>query len=106
MTVEFNSYGRSHEEAYNYMALWQGSLDLSNIQADLRTVGIGVWIIGNVADLSQLMNTGYEGRAHMECTFGIAFNISSDLSYIETVVAEGTVQTDSGANSISVTETD
>ena len=105
MTVEFNCYGRTHEEAYNFMALWQGSLDLLNIQADLRTVGIAVWIIGNVADLSQLLNTAYEGRAHMECTFGIAFNISSDLSYIETVVVEGTVQTDSGDNTISITET-
>ena len=96
MTVSFNSYGRSHEEAYNYMCLWQTALDLEDIQEDLRRSGIAVWIIGNVADLSKLLNTGYEGRSHMECTFGIAANLVSDLGSIDTVPVHGKIFTQDG----------
>lgn len=96
MVVAFDCYGNSHEEAYNYMSLWQTSLDLSNIQADLREAGIAVWLIGAVADLSALLNTGYEGRAHMECDFGIAFNLQSDLGEMDTFDVEGTVIADTG----------
>lgn len=94
MTVSFHCYGNTHEEAYNYMSLWQASLDLQNIQGILRETGIAVWIIGTVADLSSLLNTGYEGRAHMDCTFGLAFNLESDLGAIETVPVQGAVTTD------------
>lgn len=94
MTVSFHCYGTSHEEAYNYMSLWQSSLDLQNIQEILRDTGIAVWIIGTVADLSSLLNTGYEGRAHMDCTFGLAFNLESDLGAIETVNVDGAITTD------------
>lgn len=91
MTVEFDCYGNSHEEAYNWMATWQTALDLEDVQMNLRMAGIAVWVIGDVADLSALLNTGYEGRAHLECTFGIAMNLQSDLGSIETVPIEGTV---------------
>lgn len=91
MTVAFDCYGLSHEEAYNYMGLWQTALDLEDIQEDLRRAGIAVWTIGTVADLSQLLNTGYEGRAHMECTFGIAMNLVSDLGEEASVTVQGTV---------------
>lgn len=91
MTVSFQAYGRSHEEAYNYMALLQTGLDLENIQEFLRRAGIAVWIIGNVADLSQLLNTGFEGRAQMDCTFGIAMNLTSDLGQMDSVAVEGEV---------------
>lgn len=94
MTVSFQCYGNSHEEAYNYMSLWQTSLDLQNIQEILRSAGIAVWTIGTVADLSSLLNTGYEGRANMDCTFGLAFNLESDLGAIETVPVQGTITTD------------
>lgn len=94
MTVSFNCYGRTHEEAYNYMSLWQTALDLENIQEDLRIAGIAVWVIGNVADLSKLLNTAYEGRAHMDCTFGIASNIQSDLGYMDTVTIDGAINDD------------
>lgn len=94
MTVAFDCYGNSHEEAYNYMTLLQCSLDLANIQQDLYRSGIAVWIIGTVADLSALLNTGYEGRAHMDVQFGLAANIQSDLGYMDTVTADGAITTD------------
>ena len=91
MTVSFHCYGTSHEEAYNYMALWQASLNLPDVLEDLRSKGIAVWMVGNVADLSILLNTGYEGRSHMETTFGIASNIVADFGRIEHVTIEGTL---------------
>lgn len=96
LTVSFECFGTSHEEAYNYMGLWQTSLDMENVQADLRTYGLAVWQIGNVADLSALLNTGYEGRAQMDCFFGIAMNLVSDLGSMETVEVKGTINTNQG----------
>lgn len=103
MTVEFNCFGTSHEEAYNYMGLWQTALDLANIQEDLRRAGIAVWIIGNLVDLSQLLNTAYEGRSHMECTFGIAMNLVSDLGQMDTVPIAGQVDSGKAINNIDTT---
>jgi hypothetical protein len=91
MTISFHCYGKSHEEAYNYMSLWQAALGTEPILEDLRAKGIAVWIIGNVADLSILLNTGYEGRSHMEVTFGIASNIVSDYGRMEHVTVNGTI---------------
>ena len=106
MTVAFDCYGNNHEAAYNYMSLWQTALDLENIQADLRVAGIAVWIIGAVADLSVLLNTGYEGRAHMECDFGVAFNLQSNLGEIDAVTVTGKISTDTGTVTTSETVTD
>jgi hypothetical protein len=96
MIVSFNAYGRSHEEAYNYMTLWQSALDLETTQGDLRNNGIAVWLMESVADVSQLLNTGYEGRAHLDVTFGIASNISQTLGEMDSVEVKGTIATDSG----------
>lgn len=104
MTVSFNCYGRSHEEAYNYMALWQSSLELESVQADLRKAGIAVWLNGNVADLSALLNTGFEGRAQMDVQFGVASNLTENLGEIDTITIEGTVTTDQGNNVIASVE--
>lgn len=96
MTISFNCYGNSHEEAYQYMALWQSYLDTYPTQEVLRRVGVAVWLIGNVADLSELLNTGYEGRSQMDCKFGVAANVESDLGSMEEVNVQGQVTTDQG----------
>lgn len=96
MTVDFDAYAQSHEDAYNLMAIWQTALDLEDIQAILRASGVAVWIIGGLADLSQLLNTGYEGRAHVTCQFGIAMNLQSDLGEMDSVEVSGEVKTDQG----------
>jgi hypothetical protein len=94
MTVGFDCYGTSHEEAYNYMSLWQTALDLEDIQADLRQYGIAVSLMTTVADLSALLNTGFEGRAHLDVIFNIAMNLSSDLGAEESVEVQGAITTD------------
>lgn len=96
MTVSFHSYAVEHEDAYNYMGLLQSSFETQSIQEVLRRAGVAVWVIGTVADLSQLLNTGYESRAQMDVTFGIAANITEDLGEIDTVEVTGTITTDQG----------
>jgi hypothetical protein len=91
MTISFHCYGTSHEEAYNYMSLWQASLNAEPSLERLRINGIAVWMVGNVADLSQLLNTGYEGRAHLETTFGVASNLISDFGEIDHADIHGTI---------------
>lgn len=93
MTVSFHCYTEDEGKAYDYMALWQASLQLYGTQASLRTSGIAVWLIGDVDDLSQLLNTGYEGRSHMDVRFGIASNLSEAPGFIETAEITGTVDT-------------
>lgn len=103
MVVDFNCYGRSHEEAYNYMALWQSALELETIETDLSAKGIAVWLNGSVADLSALLNTGYEGRSQMHVEFGIAANLTEDVGNIHTInVGTGTVSNDDGSVNVSV----
>lgn len=94
MTVSFHCYAREQEDAYNLMALWQASLELQQTQENLRAGGIAVWLIGDVADLSELLNTGYEGRAHMDVQFGVVSNLVQDLGEIDEFELTGTVDTD------------
>jgi hypothetical protein len=94
MNVSFHCYGTSHEEAYNLMSLWQAVLGVEPVQERLRKSGIAIWIIGELADLSLLLNTGYEGRSHMDVSFGVASNIESDFGAIEHVTVDGTLDED------------
>lgn len=94
MSVSFHVYDVDQEDAYNAMALLQSKLDQFGTQELLRKSGIAVWIIGNVADLSALLNTGYEGRSQMDCQFGIAANLTEDVGQIKKVGITGTAHTD------------
>lgn len=99
MTVSFQSFGRTHEDSYNYMVLWQQALETETTQGNLRLAGIALWVNGNVADLSKLLNTGYEGRAGMDVEFGKSSNISDDQGGIEKVTIQGTVTSDQNKSS-------
>lgn len=105
VTADFNCFGTSHEEAYNYMALWQSALETETIQEMLRRSGIALWRNGSVADLSALLNTGYEGRAQMQVDFGAAANIVEDLGEMDSVPIAAEVDTNAGLVEIDVTLT-
>lgn len=94
MMVSFHCYAQDERTAYDYMSLWQSCLDQLTTQENLRRAGIAVWIIGNVADLSQLLNTGYEGRSQMDVSFGIAANLEEEFGAITKVGVTGTINED------------
>lgn len=97
-SVSFHCYAEDQESAYNYMSVWHMHLNMPDTQERLRRSKIAVWTIGTVADLSQLLNTGYEGRAQLDAQFGIAFNLTQDLGAIETIEVEGTIDIDEPTN--------
>lgn len=102
MSVSFHCYAKDQETAYSLMSTWQASLDLKNLQASLQSlVGISVLSIGSVADLSQLLNTGYEGRAQLDVKFGLASNLSENLGTVASVPLAG--QVDSVSENFTVT---
>ena len=94
MHIDFDAYGRSHEEAYGILCAWQSALETETTQANLRKAGVAVWLNGSVADISELLQTGYEGRAKLEVQFGIAANITEDRSSIDSASFTGTITTD------------
>lgn len=95
MNVSFHSYGNDRDQAYGLMSLWQASLDLSTVQERLRRSGIAVWLIQTLAEASELLNTGWEGRAQLDVQFGIASNLTEEPGEIDEVSGiEGSVDTD------------
>lgn len=106
MACDFNAYAATHEDAYALAALWQASLDSVPTQESLRQAGIAVWLIGSVSDLSVLLNTGYEGRAHLDCRFGVASNLTVDLGSMDTFTVDGQVLSGTLSTSLEVTVKD
>lgn len=94
MVVSFNCYAKDQDDANSFMHLWQQALNMANIQEDLRKGGLALWDYAKVADLSALLNTGYEGRAQMEVNFGYASNLSANLGTIDIVEIQGTIDPD------------
>lgn len=91
MIVSFQCYAKDQDDAYSYMVLWQNALNLDNVLEELRRKGLAVWDYGNVADLSALLNTGYEGRSQLDVNFGYASNLGADLGAIEATEITGEV---------------
>lgn len=100
MEVLFASYAATHETAYELLARLQAGLDTDPIQQGLSRAGIAVWQQEDVTDESRLLSAGYEGRAEMVVSMGLAANLSIVLQTIEKVTAVGNVP---DADTISVT---
>lgn len=59
--------------------------------AVLQASGLAVWSAGDILDLTELVETGYESRAQLDLTLGLASNRESDIGYIERVELEAKV---------------
>lgn len=94
MTVSFQLYAKDQDEAYSLMCLFQQSLNKQTVLEQFRVFGLAVWDFGNVADLTALLNTGYEARTQLDVFFGLASNLTDDQGAIESVVIEGTLDSD------------
>lgn len=97
MTVSFQTFGKTHEQAWSMMALWQAMLADHEVREVLSRGTVAVWQIGAVIDLSVAMNTGFEGRAQMSVDFGVLSSIELWVPVIRTVIADGTVNPQSPA---------
>lgn len=92
-SVAFDAYGSSHEQAYGYLHLLMARLDQEPTQDMLAGYGLSIWDCSAVVDLTALLSTGFEGRAHMDCQFGMASNMTVDLGQIDYVPISGVVDT-------------
>ncbi len=92
VSTSFQCFAKEQEDAWDLMARLQSALQQLGPQGALRRAGIAVWRVGTVADLTQLLNTGYEGRAQMDVLFGMAANVEEKTSVVDKVELEGTVQ--------------
>lgn len=101
MSVGFDAYGRSHEDAYAIMAALQASLEYPPVASLLGAAGLAVWDIGSVADISATLATTYEGRSHLDVTFGMTTNTVLDLGRIDGVPVSGQVASDD-ANAVNI----
>lgn len=93
MAVGFDSFGRTHEEAYGVLAALQAALEYPPVADQLFAAGLAVWDIGAVGDISEELATTYEGRAHLEVTFGTTSSVTVDLGRIDSVPLTGLVFT-------------
>jgi len=89
MSVSFHCYALDQDEAYNKMMLFQMALNTNPIQESFRRKGLAIWDWGTVADLSALLNTGYQGRTQFDVQFGYAANLISTVGTIDTIDITG-----------------
>lgn len=101
MSVGFDAFGRSHEDAYAVMSALQASLEYPPVASLLASAGLAVWDIGSVADISATLATTYEGRAHLDVTFGMTASLTLDLGRMDAVPVSGQVASDA-ANAVNV----
>jgi hypothetical protein len=87
-------YGQTHEQAYTLAASLQTSLGTEPINGVLGAVNASVWSVGDVMDLSALLNTGFEGRALLELELWTTSQMVIDLGSIETVNTLGIISVD------------
>lgn len=57
----------------------------------LAAAGLAVWDAGDILDIPEAVETGFESRAQMDIVMGIAANRETDLGAIESTVFTGTV---------------
>lgn len=76
-------------EATDLGSKLQDSLDDPNELELLRAAGLAVFIVNDVVDTTDLLETGFEPRASLDITFGIASNREVDLGSIDSVEFQG-----------------
>ena len=104
IAIDLMAYGRDQDEAYTLGMLVQSGMEQEPIQNILDASGLCVWKIGDVTDMTALLNTGYEGRAMLELELWQGTNILVDLGEMATVTVVGDIEDDGGRNThVSVT---
>ena len=91
LVVAFDFFGETHEQAYGLAAALQAGLDIDAVWGQLDAAGLAVWRVDQVVDASELLNTGYEGRAHLTVQFGTMATTQVDVGYIAHVPVAGVV---------------
>lgn len=92
--IEIQTFGRDQDEAYGLAMAFQMGIATEPATDILSAGGLCLWSIGDVTDITALMNTGFEGRAMVECEMWLGVSQLVDLGAMETVDVEGNLQDD------------
>jgi hypothetical protein len=84
MDVTFDTYAKTHETAYNVAAIIQARLMQIPTRDMFRASGLVVNSVGGVSDVSELLNTFYEGRAQVDVSFGFVTAMDVDMGRMDT----------------------
>ena len=105
MVVGWDAYGTSQEQAYGVLAALMAALDTVPVSDVLEMAGLAHHNTDAVADVSALLNTAYEGRAHMDSEFGMMSRLQLDAGRMDSADISGTVATDDGIITVDTTVT-
>lgn len=96
IAMDLTAYGRDQDEAYGLALGMQCGLQQEPIQNILGASGLTLWTLGDVTDVTALLNTGFEGRALLECEMWLGTSQLVDLGEIATVPVVGAIEDDGG----------
>lgn len=91
MTVQFQTYGETHEQAYGIASTLHAAFGIDTYLDLLRAAGVVVWSRAAVTDLSALLSTGYEGRAAFNVSFGLHSSLTVDVGIVTSVPVSSTI---------------
>lgn len=86
-----------HDDLYlpqDRLIMIQDALESPVKRQGLTAAGLAVFQVGAILDLTELVETGFESRAQLDITMGIASNRDEDLGAIEKVEVTGTIDGD------------
>ncbi|RYF51818.1 MAG: hypothetical protein EOO38_02220 [Cytophagaceae bacterium] len=99
-------YGRDQDEAYGLGLAIQSGLQQEPVAEILGDAGLSIWSLGDVTDMTELLGTGFEGRALLQCEMWVGTSQLVDLGQMKTVTVVGDVRDDTGnPTHLSVTAT-
>jgi len=89
ITLSVQVYGQN---SLTILTKLKDSLEMQDIESDLKTVGLGTIEATDILDTTVLIDTVWEGRHSMDVMFNLASNVEiPDSIPIESVGVEGTI---------------
>lgn len=89
IAVDVTFYGTDQDQAYELAASMQSALSMPDVRGVLSAAKFAVWQIGEVVDVTALLNTGFEGRALLEFQIWTSSVVLSDPGEIYGVSVVG-----------------
>lgn len=79
-------------DAQDLLLQLQDALEDPIKRETLDQAGLAPWEVGDILDVTELVETGYEPRAQIDITMGIVSNREADFGAIETVEITPTIE--------------
>lgn len=93
LVLRISAYGENKKDGFDaFDALETLKLSVDAVEAQkIFDDNVSFFAVLSNNNLSQLINTGFEGRASMDTSWAIATSITDDVGLIENVIANGNI---------------